>query len=261
MKTQSLTVALAVGLSVIGANQLQAASLDLTAASASGSLNGAYFTNTDIGATGTGLIKPFVRLQDIGVADGYNSNSATLMPDVKAGTWTHDITLAEIPIVVNPGSATGSYYEFLLDINQTGANSLLSLDSIMIYTRPTALTSAGTIADLTAAPSVLRYNLDGNAANEILLNYALNSGSGSGDLFAYINVNNFAGAAGTDYLYFYSMFGNKGGDYADNDGFEEWAVRSVSPTKVPESGTSALLVGLGLIAIGVARHNASRIRL
>ena len=175
------------------------------------------------------------------------------MPDVKAGTWTHDITLAQIPIVVNPGSATGSYYEFLLDINQTAANPLLSLDSIMIYTRATALTSAGTIADLTAAPSVLRYNLDSNQDNEILLNYVLNSGSGSGDLFAYINVNNFNGALGTDYLYFYSMFGAKGGDYASNDGFEEWAVRTPGGSRVPDGGSTVLLVGLALTLAGAAR--------
>ena len=155
-----------------------------------------------------------------------------------------------------------NYYEFLLDINQQGANPLLSLDMIQIYTRSTALVTANTLAALTAGPSVLRYDLDaGDVGNEIRLNYSLNSGSGSGDMFAYIPQTAFGAAQGSDFVYFYSMFGAKGGDYAENDGFEEWAVRTpgTPPTnRVPDGGATLALLGLALSGLGIARRVTSK---
>lgn len=244
-------LALILGLAAL-ALPAYAVSLDLTAGG-SGTVNGAFFTTTDVGSTGTGVIQPFLRVQDNGVADGYNSSSGSLMPDVKSGTWTHDITLGAIPIVTNPtGAATGSYYELLLDINQTGGNPLLSLDKIQIYTRSTAISNASTLANLTSG-ATLRYDLGGN---EVLLNGNLSTGSGSGDLFVYIPTSLFAGASSSDFLYLYSMFGNKGGLYAENDGFEEWSVRSgpTPPPSVPDGGTTAILMGASLIALAAVRR-------
>jgi len=233
-----------------------AVSLDLTSGG-SGTLNGGVFTTTEIQPTGSGVIDPFVRLQDNGIADGYNATARPVMQDVNtSSTFTHDLLLSAIPSVTLSGL---SYYQFLLDINQTSANPLLSLDTIQIYTRATALTTANTLAALTAPPSVLRYNLDaGNPSNEILLNYSLGSGSGSGDLFAYIPTSSFAGALGTDYVYLYSMFGAKGGAYAENDGFEEWAVRNgTTPPRVPDGGGTLALLGLALGGLGLARRAAA----
>ncbi|MEO6004940.1 MAG: hypothetical protein ABIZ04_03790 [Opitutus sp.] len=249
-----------VAVALVATLPLHAASLNLTAPLASGLINGAYFTNTDVGSTGTGVISSFVRVQDNGIADGYNATARPVMTDVNTSpTFTHDLQLIAVPIVVNPtGAPAGSYYEFLLDINQTAANPLLSLDSIDIYTRSTALATAALLSDLTAAPSVLRYSLDTGGQNEILLNYVLNSGSGSGDLFAYIPVSYFAGALSTDYVYFYSMFGAKGGDYAENDGFEEWAVRTpTTPSKVPDGGVTVILLGGALLTVGMLRRRIS----
>ena len=226
-----------------------ALSLDLTAGGA-GVVNGGYFTTTDNSSTGTGVIQSFVRVQDPnGPAEGYNADARPVMPDVNTSpTFTHDILLSEIPIVVNPdGASPGSYYEFLLDINQTNNSPLLSLDAIEIYTRSGPLAVANTYAALSGG-ATLRYSLDvgpdGNS--ELLLNYSLNSGSGSGDMFAYIPTAIFAGALGSDYLYFYSLFGTKGGDYAENDGFEEWAVRTSTPRDLPDAGSTILLLGSAL---------------
>ena len=243
----------AVGLTAASLGVAQATTLDLTPGG-SGSVNGALFTTTDNQSTGTGVIQSFVRVQDNGVADGYNATARPVMPDVNTSpTFTHDIQLSAIPTVTIAGT---QYKEFLLDINQQAQDPLLSLDKIQIYTRATALTTANTLAALTAAPSVLRYDLDAGSDSKLLLNYILNSGSGSGDLFAYIPLSAFNGALGSDFLYLYSSFGDTGGVYAENDGFEEWAVRTPT-TSVPDGGATVALLGVGLLGLGAMRRKMS----
>lgn len=244
-------VTLAIGLSALASIPAHATSLDLTAGG-SGTINGGFFITSNEASTGTGVIDSFVRVQDNGVADGYNADARPVMADVNTSpTFTHDLTLSAVPVVVNPGTKIGSYYEFLLDINQTAANPLLSLDKIDIYTRSTALSSASLLSDLTGS-STLRYSLDTGVDSEILLNYSLNNGSGSGDLFMYIPTSFFGPT--TDFVYLYSMFGSKAG-YTENDGFEEWAVRKgdTPPPSVPDSGATALMVCGALLMLGAVR--------
>lgn len=253
MKTTQ-SIARIVAMCAATAGAVSAATLDLTSANASGYINNAFFTNTDVGSTGTGVIEPFLRVQANGTAEGYNSSlgNALVMPDVKTGTWTHDIQLSAIPQVTLADNNT--YYEFLLDINQTNNDPLLSLDKIQLYTRSTIMTDASSLA-LLSGSATLRYNLDAGGDNTIFLNYELNSGSGSGDLFAYIPITAFGGAAQTDYLYFYTSFGNTGDPYSENDGFEEWAVREpgTPPTRVPDGGTTIALLGMALLGLGGVR--------
>jgi hypothetical protein len=252
MKVSRSTKLTAVGiaLGLVAAMPLNAATIDLTAGG-SQTVNGAFFTTTDVGSTGTGVISSFVRVQDNGIADGYNSSVRPVMPDVNTSpTFTHELQLIDVPVVVNPtGAVAGSYYEFLLDINQTKESSLLSLDKIQIYTSAAALLTANTLTALTDNASLV-YDL---AANTILLNYQLNNGSGSGDLFVYVPVDLFG--ATSDYVYLYSMFGATGGEYAENDGFEEWAVRKTSnPPSVPDSGATVMVLGGALVALGLVRR-------
>ena len=261
------------GLAALVPFSTQATSLDLTAGG-NGFVNSAYFTWVDAASTGTGLIDPFVRVQDNGIADGYNADARGVMPDVNTSPqFTKDIQLSSVPIV-KLGNI--DYYEFLLDINQhnNGNEGLLSLDKIDIYTRGSALTSADELSDLTGVGSTLRYSLDtGNAANEILLNYSLNHGSGSGDMLAYIPKSLFG--AESEYLYLYSQFGEKGligftvpknanqepepifGDYSENDGFEEWSLRErTDPPTVPDGGATVALLGFGTLALAALRRKS-----
>ena len=129
------------------------------------------------------------------------------------------------------------------------APRLLSLDVFQVYTSNSA--TIHTLADLQATNLIY----DMGADNKVYLNYALESGSGSGDMLAYLPVSLFAGKE-NQYLYLYSRFGVTGGNYASNDGFEEWARLEgspVTPPTVPESPT-LLLVGGGLLALGCVRR-------
>lgn len=229
-----------------------ALSLDLTAGG-TGSVNGAIYTTSDNQSTGTGVIDSFVRLQDNGIADGYNATARPVMADVNTSPqYTRDLKVSEVPIVTISGV---TYYEFLLDINQQNANPLLSLDKLDIYTRATAISDANDLLSLTSS-STLRYSLDLGTDSTVLLNYSLNSGSGSGDLFVYVPTSVFGPT--TDYLYLYSSFGNTGDPYSENDGFEEWAIRTATPVNgVPDAGASLALLGMGLMALGAVRRKLS----
>ncbi len=244
-KTILALAALATGVSA------QATSLDLTSGTSSGMINSAFFIRTDAQSTGSGSLNSFVRISgNADLVEGYNADARPVMQNVNtSGTFTHDVILSSVTISNLSGI---NYYQFFLDINQKNSDPLLSLDKLQLYTRGSALGTASTLADLTAAPSVLRYNLDAGTDSEILLNYNMNSGSGSGDLLAYIPTSMFG--ANTDYVYLYSQFGGKGGAYVNNDGYEEWAYRATT-APVPEP-TAAALVGVGLVGWLVRRRQA-----
>lgn len=105
------------------------------------------------------------------------------------------------------------------------------------------------------------YDLDvGVNGNSVIeLNYKLNHGSGSGDMFAYIRNDLFVvPSAAYQYVYLYSAFGNPN---PNNDGFEEWATKTAGsnnpsfdgPTVAPEPASLAIW-GLGAgLALVVAR--------
>src|SRR5262249_9795452 len=93
-----------------------------------------FFTTTNIQATGSGVIDPFVRLNAGGgsaIERGYNTSARPLQFDENSSaTFTHDLSLSAIPVVTINGVA---YREFLLDINQTGSNPLLTLQELQIF--------------------------------------------------------------------------------------------------------------------------------
>ena len=245
--------------------------VDLTTEDSSGTANGGLFIQTDPRPTGTGVIDPFLRL-GTGVDNyeqGYNTSARGDHPDQplfqydqkEPLNYTHDLFLSDIPTVTIGGTL---YREFLLDINQikSADGALLSLDVLQIYLRSSAFDSGDITGSgvTTIFPSlgtkIWDLDVGGDGESYIKLNYALNTGSGSGDMLAYIPDSLFS-LAGTvnPAVYLFSGFGS---NFEANDGFEEWWVGVNGPVPpVPEPGTMILLGAgfLGLAIYGKRRRN------
>ena len=69
--------------------------VDLTGSNDSGTIDGAQFVFTTPQPTGTGVIQPFLRLENSPVEQGYNTSGGTPFDD-KAGPWTHDLTFGDL---------------------------------------------------------------------------------------------------------------------------------------------------------------------
>jgi len=229
-----------------------APTLDLTTDSATGMINGAWFYEVGAASTGSGVIQSFVRINtNDPIEEGYNTDARPVQYDENTSpTFTRSLLLSAVPLVEMDGTP---YREFLLDINQdkTTEGRLLSLDTIEIY-------QAGS-GNLTGHPGglgTLIYDLDAGADNWILLDYGLNTGSGSGDMFAYIPDSLFIDE---DYVYLYSMFGaSETSAHPNTSGFEEWSVRKLAdtPPMVPAPG-ALLLATLGLGLVGQLRRRSA----
>jgi len=198
------------------------ATVDLTQAGATGTINGAVFMQYDARPTGTGHIQSFVRIQGASahsaVTQGYNTDARPLQYDEnKSPQFTRGLALSQIP-VVNIGGVPS--YEFLLDINQNSKQPLLSLDDVKMFVgdQPDLKgfdPSQGKLAGLSPV-----YDMNAGGDHWVLLNYRLNTGSGSGDMLMYVPASWFNTGSATPYVYLYSKFGVN--DSA-NAGFQEWA--------------------------------------
>jgi hypothetical protein len=236
--------------------------LDLTAGG-TGTINGAIFSTTDQQPTGSGVIHSFVRISaaNEGTVEGYNTDGRPLQFDENSSpTFTRSLAKADL-VSVNIGGT--DYYKFLLDINQQNVRPLLSLNELEIYVGD-APDLLGYSPDHSAggtgfgSHSTLVYDLDlASSNNRIELNYSLNSGSGSGDMYAFIRKNLFNGPK--DWIYLYSKFGDPN---VNNDGYEEWAavVGPNTPSGVPLPasvwGGLSLLGLLGASKIRSRRQSA-----
>jgi hypothetical protein len=197
------------------------ATLDLTTAGATGSINGALLTQVSEQPTGTGTIHSFVRVQALGnksVEEGYNTDARPLSYDENnSPQFTRTLAVADTPVVTD---ANGTRYrEFLLDVNQKASSPLLSLDALKVFVSDNAALSGKLDATGNLAGATLKYDL--GAGNWVALNAGLNHGSGSGDMVLDVPESLLSGGS---YLYLYSKFGGVGGSFAANGGFEEWAV-------------------------------------
>jgi hypothetical protein len=231
----------------VAASSVQAVTIDLTQPGAqSGTINQALFETSDFRSGGTGVIESFVRLQQSGFERGYNTSGRPVaFNENTSGQFTRDLTLGQVPVRSIGGT---DYYEFILDINQTNNNPLLTLLQVKIYT---SLVGSQTTSNVDSL-GTMRYNMDAGGNSSVELDYSRSSGSGQGDMNLYVPVALFGGAAGNQFVYLYSEFGEPG--QPTNDGFEEWAVRSPgNPPVIPLP--SASIMGLaGLMGVATLRR-------
>lgn len=192
--------------------------IDLTDYNSSGSINNALFVQyKSQDSSGTGLINSFLRIQNKGTEKGYNTDGP-LEYDTKSGVHTHAITVDDVPTVYLPGSEFNYYREFLLDINENTKDPLLTLDSLEIYVEPVP-----DITDYASDPFTnLIFDLNFGEDSWVILNSALNAGSGKGDMLLHIPDYLF-GTDENSYVYLYAEFGLT---ESSNAGFEEWATRA-----------------------------------
>lgn len=242
--------------------------VDLTTAT-SGTINNAVFEFYKFNPSGTGVFDPFLRIQQNGTEQGYNTDAKTPPFDAKKGVWTHSLSFSSLV-------AVGGYYQFALDIgepksdNNKGDASLLSLDGLKLFS------TAFPAQDGTTVNGTTLYDMDEGGDHYVLLDAERGTGTaasespgnGWSDMLLKIPVDILDNhSADQPYLILWSQFGlnekaNPGADSAST--FEEWGTTYVTddgggpPQEVvPEPGT-IMLLGTGLI--GLALYGRRRIK-
>ena len=224
-----------------------------------GTINGAIFTTNFQQPAGTGVIDPFLTIQNNPTEQGYNGTNGNF--DTKrVPQWNHPLTLGDLGQVTLNGSM---YYEFVVDVNEPNhdSKSPISLNMLSVWTSATAQnsTSVGTNGLFNGSLGTLRYEMSPTlGVNQVLYNDG-NSGSGQADIAIYIPVSFFAGASATDNLYMYQAWGNT---LNSQGGYEEtYAVLGSTPlTTVPETSTVLPLAAiLGLVFAGPCMRRRNRV--
>lgn len=214
-----------------------AQALDLSGATSSGWLNGAFFSRTASHGSGTGNIQAFLRVQQHGNATtekGYNSDYRPMQFDENNDAPSnHSVLFSSVPIVM---IGEVKYREFLLDAKENDAMYLTTLE-FYLETSPSL---TGYPANFTN----LKWNLDGAGDDSIKLDNT-SGGNGTTDMYAYIPDSAFSGS--NPYLYLYCEF------TGTESSFEEWAHKSAT-SSVPEPMSISFL-GLGLFALLKRRAN------
>lgn len=212
--------------------------------------------------SGTGVLDPFVRIQENGTEQGYNTtlaNQGAYPFQEKSGVWTHDLAFSSM-------QAINGNYNFVLDIGEPvadnanqGQQSLLSLDGIRLYATNTPGQSSNSVdanGNANGIVGTLLWDMDMLADNYILLdaNRDGNPGNGVSDMLMQVPTSVFSGVTSSQYIILWSRFGLQNASNAGSESFgtfEEWAHLTVPTTSsgsgggggsggIPEPGTLSL---------------------
>lgn len=231
---------------------------DLTTLNSSATINSAIFAQGETQPFGSGVINSFLRIQNNGTEQGYNTQGTSPTPpsqlpfDTKSGISFNNGDVSVGSLASSVVTILGvPYYRLLLDINEPGNNqSLISLERLHVYTSPTHNQFTETFdanGDL-VFPSLTtkRYDMDivGVTDNLIRLDFnTASGGSGQSDMTFLLPTAALAGAAPTDAFYLFNRFGDAD---ASDAGFEEWGFQVV-----PEPSS---MVALAAVAMPLRRR-------
>src|SRR5436190_7453524 len=136
MRISSLSALLVAAGALLFATGARATVVDLINGD-SGTITNSYgtatFDFTQPQPTGTGIIQPFLRVQNDPSDQGYNTSGGTPFDD-KAVPWTHNLTFADLmTTAVTIGGQ--NYFKLLVDANEPGGSkSTLNLTDLRFYT-------------------------------------------------------------------------------------------------------------------------------
>src|SRR5437762_13151844 len=229
------SLAIAAGLVLCGATA-RATVVDLTTGpDASGQIGDALFFATQHQPAGTGYIDPFLRIQEKGFEQGYNTDGGFPFDDKHPHNYQHSLLISDlIPVFLNGQP----YLQFMLDSNQSGnsfSDHVLDMTKLQLFTTndPNQTTESFNAQGILQLNGTLIYNM--GSGNSVLTTA---TGSGKADMFMYIPANLVQ--TGEKYFVLYSAFGN---DIPADGGFEEWVfIPGTAP--IPEAGTFFPIVGL-----------------
>jgi len=194
-----------------------------------------FFTDEQHPA-GTGFIDSFVRIQQNGWEQGYNTSARPIetnpLMTVKTDpNYTRNLTLGEVGTKVLADGLT--YREFFLDVNEpaatNGNKNWITLDQLEVFaSHKGSLNDYYYATDNTLGPnsgdgllqgggtSKKIYDMDSAGDNFIQLDYLVKgSGSGSSDMVFYLKDSLFTGYASSDYVYLFSQFGDIKGNVSN----------------------------------------------
>jgi hypothetical protein len=219
--------------------------------------DGVVWSQTQQQPTGTGVIDPFLRMQDSNSAieEGYNtSGTPRPMDDLSnsgsGDNYVHDVLYSTV-------DTSGGFIKLLLDANQTGSQPILTMSKFVVWlVDAPANNTATTLGELYAQLGTAAYDMDislgdsqVNLAVQTSNGFNANNGSGSGDL--YVNIPLSALKTSGQYLVLYSEFGDGSNpNFENNDGFEEWAYIN-GPNNVPDGGSTLVMLGSALAGLSL----------